>query len=97
MWIVFSLPPQRTANKDNVDRLTDTSLYTGSHKQRFDEEGKGKGLAGRDSTPKGSGSCSPLVSGREGYVAAYKGDGTYNKDMKQPSKPKSVRCHKCED
>nr|XP_038027042.1 tubulin polymerization-promoting protein family member 2-like [Anas platyrhynchos] len=30
-----------------VERLTDTSKYTGSHKERFDESGKGKGLAGR--------------------------------------------------
>jgi len=31
-----------------VDRLTNTATYTGSHKQRFDEEGKGKGVEGRD-------------------------------------------------
>ncbi|XP_057652171.1 tubulin polymerization-promoting protein homolog isoform X2 [Diorhabda carinulata] len=30
-----------------VDRLTDTSKYTGTHKQRFDDSGKGKGIAGR--------------------------------------------------
>lgn len=30
-----------------VNRLTDTSKYTGSSKQRFDETGKGKGIAGR--------------------------------------------------
>uniref|UniRef100_A0A4X1UK58 Tubulin polymerization-promoting protein family member 3 n=1 Tax=Sus scrofa TaxID=9823 RepID=A0A4X1UK58_PIG len=30
-----------------VERLTDTSKYTGSHKERFDESGKGKGIAGR--------------------------------------------------
>ncbi|XP_072380166.1 tubulin polymerization-promoting protein homolog [Diabrotica undecimpunctata] len=30
-----------------VDRLTDTSKYTGTHKQRFDDTGKGKGIAGR--------------------------------------------------
>ncbi len=33
--------------------MTDTSKYTGSHKERFDESGKGKGLAGRDSVKKG--------------------------------------------
>jgi len=39
----------------NVERLTDSSLYTGSHKDRFDEEGKGKGLEGHDSGSKGKG------------------------------------------
>ncbi|KAJ3413833.1 hypothetical protein HDV05_007433 [Chytridiales sp. JEL 0842] len=35
-------------NKTKVfDRLTDTSGYTGSHKHRFDADGKGRGLAGR--------------------------------------------------
>ena len=30
------------------DKLTDASLYTGAHKQRFDSTGRGRGLAGRD-------------------------------------------------
>ncbi|NXI40480.1 TPPP2 protein, partial [Galbula dea] len=51
-----------------VDRLTDTSKYTGSHKERFDESGKGKGLAGRRDATDNS-----------GYVGAYKGAGTYDK------------------
>jgi len=34
-------------------RLTNASLYTGSHKNRFDESGQGLGLAGRDSIAKG--------------------------------------------
>lgn len=29
-------------------KQTDPSLYTGAHKERFDAEGRGKGLAGRD-------------------------------------------------
>jgi len=37
------------------DKLTDTSKYTGTHKQRFDDDGKGRGLEGRDSVAKGSG------------------------------------------
>lgn len=49
-----------------VDRLTDTSKYTGTHKERFDESGKGKGKAGRVDIPDTS-----------GYVAGYKGSGTY--------------------
>ena len=45
--------PKEKKNKDGpsiFDKLTDTKLYTGSHKQRFDEEGKGKGKLGRDTT-----------------------------------------------
>ena len=34
--------------KQNIfDRLTDPSKYTGAHKERFDKDGRGKGLAGR--------------------------------------------------
>ncbi|NXE17320.1 TPPP2 protein, partial [Lophotis ruficrista] len=51
-----------------VERLTDTSKYTGSHKERFDESGKGKGLAGRQD-----------LTDNSGYVGAYKGAGTYDK------------------
>lgn len=50
-----------------VDRLTDTSKYTGSHKERFDESGKGKGKAGRAEQADNS-----------GYVGAYKNKGTYD-------------------
>ena len=35
-------------NAEIVSRLTDTSKYTGTHKHRFDEDGKGRGIAGRD-------------------------------------------------
>ncbi|KAJ3323338.1 hypothetical protein HDV06_001858 [Boothiomyces sp. JEL0866] len=35
-------------NKGIVSKLTDTSLYTGTHKNKFNEHGKGLGLAGRD-------------------------------------------------
>jgi len=37
-----------SASPNVVDRLTDTSKFTGTHKARFDEDGKGKGLDGRD-------------------------------------------------
>jgi len=33
---------------DIFSRLTDPSKYTGAHKERFDKDGRGKGLAGRD-------------------------------------------------
>ena len=51
-----------------VEKMTDTSQYTGSHKERFDESGKGKGAAGRTDTVENT-----------GYVGNYKGEGTYDK------------------
>ncbi len=55
------------ANKGNVDRMTDTSQYTGSHKERFDESGKGKGKDGREN-----------IADNSGYVGNYKGANTYD-------------------
>lgn len=51
-----------------VDRLTDHSKYTGTHKQRFESDsGKGKGKEGREDLVDDS-----------GYVAAFKDAGTYD-------------------
>ncbi|XP_044254984.1 tubulin polymerization-promoting protein homolog [Tribolium madens] len=50
-----------------VDRLTDTSKYTGAHKERFDAEGKGKGIGGRED-----------LADNQGYVSGYKGKDTYD-------------------
>ena len=47
--------------------MTDTSHYTGSHKERFDTEGHGKGKDGRVDEAHVS-----------GYVGNYKGAGTYD-------------------
>ncbi|XP_008303176.1 tubulin polymerization-promoting protein family member 3 [Stegastes partitus] len=55
-----------------VDRLTDTTRYTGSHKERFDESGKGRGREGREE----------LVE-NTGYVGAYKNAGTYDAKTKE--------------
>ncbi|KAG7486202.1 tubulin polymerization-promoting protein family member 3-like [Solea senegalensis] len=55
-----------------VDRLTDTSKYTGAHKERFDESGKGKGKTGREDPANTS-----------GYVGSYKGSGTYEDKVKK--------------
>uniref|UniRef100_A0A1B6JCI0 TPPP family protein n=1 Tax=Homalodisca liturata TaxID=320908 RepID=A0A1B6JCI0_9HEMI len=55
-----------------VDRLTDTSKYTGSHKQRFDEEGKGRGIAGRED-----------IKDDSGYVQGYKEKDTYDAKRKK--------------
>lgn len=52
-----------------TDRLTDTTKYTGAHKTRFDEDGKGKGLEGREE-----------VHDNKGYVQAYKGKDTFDKE-----------------
>ena len=39
-------------------KVTDTQQYTGIHRHRFDPAtGQGRGLAGRDSIPKGEGSA----------------------------------------
>ena len=47
--------------------MTNTTQYTGSHKERFDESGHGKGKEGRVESVKNT-----------GYVGNYKGDGTYD-------------------
>lgn len=51
-----------------MDRLTDASKYTGTHKQRFDQTGKGKGISGRKD----------LVD-NTGYVTGYQNKDTYAK------------------
>ncbi|KAI8914275.1 hypothetical protein EDD86DRAFT_198932 [Gorgonomyces haynaldii] len=45
---------------DIVQRLTDTSKYTGSHKERFDQDGKGKGIQGRKNIVISDGSTSSV-------------------------------------
>uniref|UniRef100_A0AAQ5YV06 Tubulin polymerization-promoting protein family member 3 n=2 Tax=Amphiprion ocellaris TaxID=80972 RepID=A0AAQ5YV06_AMPOC len=54
-----------------VDRLTDTARYTGSHKERFDETGKGRGREGREE-----------IVENTGYVGAYRNAGTYDTKTK---------------
>ena len=66
-------PSQPVIPKGSIfEKLTDSSQYTGSHKERFDEQGQGKGLAGRDFTPTGGGTTfqAPHSPG----AAAFKGD-----------------------
>lgn len=62
----------KVAKAAAVDRLTDSSKYTGSHKERFDASGKGKGRDGREDIPDSS-----------GYVSAYKGQGTFDSKVKE--------------
>ncbi|XP_076027280.1 tubulin polymerization-promoting protein family member 2 [Genypterus blacodes] len=61
----------KVAKAGAVDRLTDATKYTGSHKERFDDSGKGKGKAGRVD-----------MQDTSGYVGAYKGSGTYDEKVK---------------
>ncbi|KAK3926944.1 Tubulin polymerization-promoting protein-like protein [Frankliniella fusca] len=62
------LPGTTGATAGGVERLTDTSKYTGSHKERFDASGKGKGLEGRAD-----------LADNTGYVQGYKEKDTYDK------------------
>merc|ERR1711936_79493 len=57
----------KTSKSGGVGRMTDTSNYTGAHKERFGADGKGKGLDGRVNRVENT-----------GYVGNYKGDGTYD-------------------
>ncbi|XP_053687420.1 tubulin polymerization-promoting protein homolog isoform X2 [Sabethes cyaneus] len=63
---VHNATPGKAA--ETVARLTDTSRYTGSHKQRFDESGKGKGISGRKD-----------MADNSGYVSGYGHKNTYDK------------------
>uniref|UniRef100_A0A673JWJ8 Tubulin polymerization promoting protein n=1 Tax=Sinocyclocheilus rhinocerous TaxID=307959 RepID=A0A673JWJ8_9TELE len=67
----------KTVASPTVSRLTDTTKFTGSHKERFDETGRGKGKAGRVE-----------VVDTSGYVSGYKHAGSYEKKIqKPPQKP----------
>ncbi|NXT73756.1 TPPP protein, partial [Zapornia atra] len=57
----------KAISSPTVSRLTDTTKFTGSHKERFDPSGKGKGKAGREDLVDAS-----------GYVSGYKHAGTYD-------------------
>ena len=61
---MFALSIQSAVKAGAVDRLTDTSKFTGTHKTRFDQTGKGKGKDGQINF--------------DGYVTNYKMAGTYD-------------------
>ncbi|XP_076009912.1 tubulin polymerization-promoting protein [Genypterus blacodes] len=69
----------RAVASPTVSRLTDTTKFTGSHKERFDNSGRGKGKAGRVD----------LVD-TSGYVAGYKHRGSYEKKITKPSVAKPM-------
>ncbi|XP_078283443.1 tubulin polymerization-promoting protein [Rhinoraja longicauda] len=54
-----------------LSRLTDTSKFTGTHKERFDQSGRGLGKAGRE-----------YLVHDTGYVVGYKHAGTYDQKVK---------------
>jgi hypothetical protein len=62
---------QKVLKAAAVDRLTDSSRFTGSHKERFDSSGRGRGREGREE----------LVE-NTGYVGAYRNAGTYEEKIK---------------
>ncbi|XP_077577317.1 tubulin polymerization-promoting protein isoform X1 [Stigmatopora nigra] len=69
----------RAVASPTVNRLTDPTKFTGSHKERFDGTGRGKGKAGRVD----------LVD-TSGYVSGYKHRGTYEKKVTKPTTAKPM-------
>lgn len=65
---------QRAVASPTVSRLTDTTKFTGSHKERFDDTGRGKGKAGRVD-----------IVDTSGYVSGYKHQGSYEKKVTKPT------------
>ncbi|XP_022621394.1 tubulin polymerization-promoting protein [Seriola dumerili] len=64
----------RAVASPTVSRLTDTTKFTGSHKERFDTTGRGKGKAGRVD-----------IVDTSGYVSGYKHQGSYEKKVTKPT------------
>ncbi|XP_059195743.1 tubulin polymerization-promoting protein isoform X1 [Centropristis striata] len=64
----------RAVASPTVSRLTDPTKFTGSHKERFDDSGRGKGKAGRVD-----------VVDTSGYVSGYKHKGSYEKKINKPT------------
>ncbi|XP_028985527.1 tubulin polymerization-promoting protein isoform X3 [Betta splendens] len=64
----------RAVASPTVSRLTDTTKFTGSHKERFDDTGRGKGKAGRVD-----------IVDTSGYVSGYKHQGSYEKKVTKPT------------
>jgi len=61
----------KIAKNAALDRLTDTSRYGASHKERFDSSGKGRGKEGR------------VDKKSDGYVQGYKGKKEADAKMKR--------------
>lgn len=72
--VINSANAKASTGESVYQRLTDHTKYTGSHKERFDEAGKGRGKAGREN-----------VVENTGYVSSYKNAGTYDKVQRPQS------------
>lgn len=57
-----ALPKSAPKTEGVFSRLTDSSGYTGAHKHRFDDEGRGLGRDGRDRVAKGTGHVPALAT-----------------------------------
>jgi hypothetical protein len=58
-----------SAHKSVFDKLTDHTLYTGTHKHRFDPEtGQGLGRKGRDAIGKGQGTAQDSSTAFRGFT-----------------------------
>ncbi|XP_068592538.1 tubulin polymerization-promoting protein isoform X2 [Cebidichthys violaceus] len=69
----------RAVASPTVSRLTDPTKFTGSHKERFDNTGRGKGKAGRVD-----------MVDTSGYVSGYKHRGSYEKKVNKPTEGKPM-------
>jgi hypothetical protein len=72
--------PSKREGPSIFDRLTDVKTFTGSHKERFDAEGKGKGLDGRDRP-----TVDPLNLRTKAKPAAAAATTPINSDPSKPS------------
>lgn len=64
-----SIEEKKSSKDDIFSRLTDTSKYTGTHKHRFDKNGMGLGLEGRDHIAKGAGTFSKYRGGQVNSIS----------------------------
>jgi hypothetical protein len=67
-------PQQKKQVGDAIfDRLTDTSKFTGAHKERFDSDGQGKGKVGRTQEGDRVGDIYEIMGAKKRVNAAARG------------------------
>lgn len=75
----FKVAKKKAGKKGDVlSRLTDSSGYTGAHKHRFDDEGKGRGLDGRDRSAGGVAGIGSVPSELDWGEASSAGPGGFD-------------------
>jgi len=72
-FLVYLFILQKVVTAGAVNRLTDVSKFTGSHKERFTEDGKGKGIAGRRDVVDASGYVTGFKSSPAGTATTAAG------------------------